>query len=153
MSNSFTFRSHPHGAIDSSLLFIVPLVSIRFIVSRSTSSTPLPLPFMWRRRSRADSISATSTKSPSCAHNAGRNPKSAYRSRAAFGGVKWSLPAAKTKSCSGLKICSVIINPRFLLQRYDKNRETVHTADDKFASSWRCRLAFGQRLATTLKNA
>ena len=125
-SSSLTFLSHPQGSIFSVLQLMEPSASIRFRVSRSINCTPFPLPFICRSRSLADSISATSTKSPSLAHKAGKKPKSAYRVRAAFGAVKCSLPAAKTKSWSGLKICSVIDILCFILQRYDKNGETEH---------------------------
>ena len=57
----------------------------------------------------AYSTFSTSTTSPSSAHKAGRNPRSARSCLPACGAVKLLILLAKAISCSGLKMCKVVI--------------------------------------------
>ena len=113
-SRALRCRSHPQGSI-LRLLVAAEERRRRASCSSSTRCTALLGRLKWRRRWRAASTSGTSTQSPSSAHRAGRKPRSACKARTAFGGVKLPAADASTKSCSGLKMCSVI---RFLGQGY-----------------------------------
>ena len=67
---------------------------------------------------RAFSTSSTNTTSSLFAHSAGNQLRSWRNCRPAWGAVKLLKPLASAKSCSGLKICSVIVFT-ICLQNYE----------------------------------